>query len=598
MRFVRALEPWMTIGGLALALAAAAGGCVGDIGDDGQAGQGGNIVGQTSQFQCDPSRIAPELPLRRLSRTQYQNTVRDLIASVAPNDVEAIYAEVAARVEDLPSDLRKGPDDHYGALRRLDQAIYQGTVNAAYEVGVQLGAALTEDSARLELLAGSCATDADASNDDACVDAFLRSFGARALRRPLDDADVAFYREVVGTNGVEPADYADMVTMLLSAPHFLYLVEHGQDGGDESAPIALTAYELASRLSFHFWQTMPDAELFAAAESGALLDEAEFERQVERLYRDPRTEQALGEFFADWLDPYHLQDLDAAVGTPAFDALRGDFTPTAELRGNMVGEMVDMMRYYAHGVEDGTFEDLYTTDRVFARTDDVATLYGVPVWAGGEPPAAPQPERQGLMTRAALTAAGVSTTHPVMKGVFVRKALLCDEVGAPPADAMAVANELEGELFTSREKAEAITSLRSDCAACHVNVINPLGFVTENYDGLGRFRSEEPIFDTVTGDVITTKPVDTSAVVRVESDDERVAAGAPDASRYMLESEKPQACFAREYFRFTFAREEDDALDGCTLVELHESLLAGEPLGNVLRNVALRPEFRRRRFEQ
>ncbi|MBL8740194.1 MAG: DUF1595 domain-containing protein, partial [Myxococcales bacterium] len=250
MRLVRAREPLMLVAGFALAITT---GCVGDIGgDDGPAGQGGNIVGQTSQFECDPSRVAPELPLRRLSRTQYENTIRDLIASVAPNDVDAIYADVAAAVDDVPSDLRKGPDDHYGALRRLDQAIYQGTVNAAYAVGVALGASLTEDPGHLELLAGTCATDADTANDDACVDAFLRSFGARALRRPLDDADVAFYRDVVGTDGVEPADYADMVTMLLSAPHFLYLVEHGQDGGDESAPIALTAYELASRLSFHF----------------------------------------------------------------------------------------------------------------------------------------------------------------------------------------------------------------------------------------------------------------------------------------------------------------------------------------------------------
>ena len=596
MRLVRAREPLMLVAGFALAITT---GCVGDIGgDDGPAGQGGNIVGQTSQFECDPSRVAPELPLRRLSRTQYENTIRDLIASVAPNNVDAIYADVAAAVDDVPSDLRKGPDDHYGALRRLDQAIYQGTVNAAYAVGVALGASLTEDPGHLELLAGTCATDADTANDDACVDAFLRSFGARALRRPLDDADVAFYRDVVGTDGVEPADYADMVTMLVSAPHFLYLVEHGQEGGDESAPVPLTAYEVASRLSFHFWQTMPDAELFAAAESGALLDDAEFEHQVERLYADPRTEQALGEFFADWLDPHHLQDLDAAVGTPAFDALRGDFLPTPELRDNMVGEMVDMMRYYAHGVEDGTFEDLYSSDRVFARTDDVASLYGVPVWSSGEPPTAPNGERHGLLTRTALTAAGVATTHPVMKGVFVRKALLCDTVGAPPADAMAVANKLEGDVFSSREKAEAITSLRDDCAGCHVNVINPLGFITESFDGLGRFRTVEPIFDVATGEVIAEKTVDTSAVVRVELDDERVAAGAADASQYMLESEKPQACFAREYFRFTFAREEDDELDGCTLFELHDALLSDEPLGSVLRKVALRPEFRRRSFQQ
>lgn len=575
------------------------GGCLGTIGagDDADgASDDDGVVSRTSEFECDPSRIAPEIPLRRLSRAQYKNSLRDLLEASAGAEGDTIFAEIEAVIETMPDDLKKGPDVHYARLHRLDQAVYQETIDAAYAVGEAFGSAFTSSDTRLEMLAGACATDADTANDAACVDSFLRSFGERVLRRPLTDEDVSFYRAVID-GPVEQADYVDMVTMLLSAPHFLYFVEHGVDGAIDGTPAPLTALEMASRLSYHFWQTMPDEELLAAAKDGSLLEEKEFARQVQRLFDDPRTVGALDEFFADWLNPHHLGGLDANVGTAPYDAFRGDFTPTADLRDNMMAELVGMTAYFSRAPE-GTFDDLFLSNQSFAKTEDVATLYGVPVWDGGEPPTFLESQRQGLITRAALTATGGAATRPIMKGVFIRKALLCEEIKPPPADSMAVANTLEGKVFSAREKAQAITELRDDCAGCHATVINPLGFVTENFDGLGRFRTDENIFDPSTGELLATREIDVTATPHVLPGDERTATSPSDLNGFLLESEKPQACFARQYFRFTFGREESDVEDGCTLANLHQAMLEGDSLGDVLKSIAMRPEFRRRSFDQ
>lgn len=545
-------------------------------------------------FSCAEDALAPELPLRRLSHVQYVESIRDLAAVLAPSDSAAVLAALEPQLGAMPVDARGGPDPAYGGLRRLDQAIYQRAVEGSYEVASALGKALVASPARLTAAAGACATDADASNDAACLEAFIRKLGRRALRRPLSDDDVAFYRGVAGTT-LERDDYADVVTVLLSAPRFLYFVEEAPEASPSGA-VKLDAFALASRLSFHFWQTIPDEALLASAESGALLTPEGYRAQVERLFADPRTAKALDEFFGEWLDPEYVGRLDANVGNVAFDAFRGDFTPTVETREHMHAELQRMGRFYAHDRE-ASFADFFTSRRSFAEHADVASLYGVPAWTAGEPPLFPSPEREGLLGRALLLATGSPSTRPIMKGVFVRKALLCDTIPVPPGDAMTVAMGVQATGFGARARAEAISQARVDCAGCHRGLINPLGFVSEGFDALGRARTSEKVYDKTTGALVADEPLDLTATPLVTFEDERTASSLADLDRYMLESEKPQACFARRYFRFTFGRKEDDARDGCTLSALHELLVRGDSLSSVLRELALRPDFSQRTFE-
>jgi Protein of unknown function (DUF1592)/Protein of unknown function (DUF1595)/Protein of unknown function (DUF1588) len=279
----------------------------------------------------------------------------------------------------------------------------------------------------------------------------VRKFGARALRHPLSDADVAFYLGVAGAT-IEPEDYGDVIAVMLSSPGFLYLVEQG-DPASTANPRPLTGFELAARLSYHFWQTMPDADLAAAAESGALLTDAGYKAQVERLASDARAEGAIDELYGEWLEPTHLDQLDVNKDDPAFKTFAKGFVPTAELRDHMTAELTSMARYYTQ--TNGSFEDFFRSDRSFAEHDDVASLYGVAAWHGGEPPAFAD-GREGVLARAALTATGFVTSRPIIKGVYVRRSILCDTIPDPPADAMSVAQMIDtAHLTTSREFAQA-----------------------------------------------------------------------------------------------------------------------------------------------
>jgi hypothetical protein len=531
-------------------------------------------------FACDPAELVPEQGLQRLSLTQYQSRLRELVEVVAPEHSAAILSELRIALAALPRDLRGGQEPDYGGLRRLDQSIYAESVDGSYAVAVALGEALTARPERLRAVAGECAVDADAGNDQACVDAFIQKLGKLVLRRPLSAEDQAFYRQVA---------YADIVTLLASSPYFLYAVELGGT--------ALTAHELAARLALHFWHGAPDEQLMAAADSGALLELEVYAQQVERVYADAKTERMLEELFVDWLEPKHLEELHVRIGSFDYDALRSDFTPGPELKSRMLRELGRMGVYYAHRTAS-TFAEMFQSRSSFAETADLAEIYGVPVWDGSsEPPTFPDAERTGLLTRAALVATGHGTSHPIFKGVYARKTVLCETIPPPPADANVVARAARPGNITSRAVTEALSSARADCAGCHVSLINPVGFNLEHFDGLGRFRALERVYDPLSGVLLAEEPVRSQAVPRVVPDDLREAEGAADLHRFMIESGKPQLCFARRYFRYTFAREEDDARDGCVLNALLRPLLAGESLGTALRAVALQPAFRERRLE-
>jgi Protein of unknown function (DUF1588)/Protein of unknown function (DUF1592)/Protein of unknown function (DUF1585) len=573
-----------------LALTTSAAACVGNIGDE-DADPEAKVPSTPTNFVCDENIVQVTLPLRRLSHTQYVNAVSDLLRHVLPAEADAVIAELAPLFDQVPDDQRIGPE-HYARFSRLDQAVQQDHVDATYDVANAVGAALGVGP-RLAEVFGSCAADADPSNDDICVDEFIRSFGERALRRAVTDDDVAFYRQPAGVAPFDAADYADVAALMLTSPWMLYVVEHGPDGSD-AEKVALGPYEIASRLSLHFWQTIPDEELLAAARSGELASDDGYRAQVERVFAHPRTKAALGAYFGEWLENTDLDDLDSRLGMPVFDAFIGDFTPGPDLRARMLQEVVDSALYYGYDAE-GTLEDFYANNRSFAKTDDLASLYGAPVWDGSsEPPVMADAARTGLLTRAAFLATGSANTRPIMKGVFVRTALLCDEIPAPPANAAATPPDLSANL-TTREVVEELTH-QGSCAGCHQTVINALGFATENFDALGRVRSEQTFYDEATGAVVGSKPVDTVSEPRVESADDSISNGAADLTQLILDSPKPYACFTRQYFRFTFGRIEDLDADACALADVKQALDDGRPLTDVLRTIALSDQFRERTF--
>jgi len=573
--------------------------------DDGQDGggsdEGGSDDGDNDgPFACNPDATVDSVSLRRLSKAQYDNTIRDLLTWAVGDSGEQIHADVSSLIEHMPEDARRSvPNEVRGGFRRLDQDVHQEHINAGYDVAVDVAARLT--TAHLGTIAGACATDGDVGNDDTCIDQFIATFGERALRRPLTDDELGFYRDVFDADGVtegtEPEAFADVIVVMLTSPQFMYMVE------DDSIPdtaepglYPLNDFELAQRLSYHFWQTSPDDALIEAARAGELQTDEGYQAQVDRLFNDSRTGAALDEFFGEWLWLEDLPALDARLGAPVYDAFVDGLEITPESTDNMREEVLAMASYYALDTE-ASFADFFMSTESFATTPDLAEIYGVEPWTGGDPPTFPDAERVGLISRAALVATGSPTTRPIMKGVFIRKALLCQGLPPPPDNAAATPPEATEEA-TTREIVEGLTEQPgTQCAGCHATLINPLGYATENFDALGRFRSEQTLFDE-DGNVTGSRAVDTTSVPGIPAGDERVSAGAGDLSQMLLESESVHACFARHYLRWTFGRVENVQADGCMLNAVTSNLVDEAPLNDVLRQLALRDEFRTRRIEE
>jgi len=552
---------------------------------NGTAGNGPAPDLHTASFSCSPDAAPASLPLRRLSAIQLKNTLKDLIAFALPKSASAVLSEVSADIDQLPADSRQGPDTVFARFDRLDQTVQQRLVDDEYTLAQKLGNALTSSGERLAELVGSCVSKA---NDQACLDGFIQRFGERVQRRPLAAEDVAFYRRAAGSAPYAASGYADVVALLLASPYLIYAVEHGQSPSDVRAK--LSPFELAARLSYQFWQTAPDSALLEAARSGELSSDDGFKTQLERVLADPKAERGIAEFIGQWLENPKLEDLAARVAEPAYQAFLDGFKPSAELKQRMQQELADASLYYVRS--GGSFADFFASDRSFAKTADLAQLYGVPVWTEGEPPALSG--RAGLLTRAALLATGLRDTRPIIKGVLIRKAILCDDVPAPPAEVANSPPPLSDAKASTRQAVQAKTS-GGACSSCHTQLINDLGFATENFDALGRLRTEQPLFDDQ-GKRVGTAAVDTASVPKVEARDMTASAGAADLTRLILESDKPYACFARQYFRFTFSRVEQPSQDGCVLSALKEKLQEKAGLDQVLKAIALSRSFQERTF--
>jgi hypothetical protein len=583
---------------------------------------GGGVPTPTSAdapttFACDPSLAPPADQLRALTTAQVQNTISDLLtwAMGSASTAATIMKEVAGPMGALPANVPVVPTNDAdlatafpdGGWLRADQDQQFTRVQGYYNIGVAVGQAATNSSARLGALVGACATDADTSNDAACLSDFITRFGARALRRPLTSDDVTFYQGVYGSSTTaSAAAYADVIAVMLNAPDFLYFVEHGdQPVTGQPGVYTLSPYELASRLSYHVWDTMPDDALWQAASDGSLLQDSVYQAQVDRLFASPRAQTTMNRFFEDYLQVnnsggprgtgglnYH--DLTSRVGTPMFTAFAGANVPTSSTYQDMVDDAVGMLDYYTW-TAPGTVQDLLTSPLSFARAADVAAIYGVPVWDGtSAPPKFPDGQRPGLFTRALVVAAGLDTA-PILKGVYLRRYVLCDTIGRPPpaaANAMVVLSTTQ----TTRQVTEALTS-PSACSGCHTAFLNPLGFATENFDGLGRLRTMETLFNA-DGSIATKLPVDTSTTPHVlMADNATTAAGAADVMDQIASSHKPEACLTRNYFRYVFGRFENLSLDGCSLEMMRQTLDEGGHLIDMLKSVSRTPAFKERAFQ-
>jgi len=520
----------------AFALTLAGAGC--------QDGDGSEEPASDAQAEAIPSRLAPR-PVRRLTATEYRNTVRDLFPGVAlpeqgfaaTSPVDGFHNNADAQ---NPSAL---------LIEQLRSAAGQIADVAAQRV------------------APDCTPD-----DEGCLRAWVAELGARAFRRPmtwrerLDFGGLATQwaiRPEVGVIGGARL----VIRAMLQAPQFLYRLELGS--GDETPDlgdrVGLTPWEQATRLSYLLWATMPDEALRLRAAEGGLGSAEEVVAEAERMLDDPRASEAILEFHRQWLE---LDRVSRVNKDP--DAFP-DFN--ASVRRAMREEPDRFLAAVLDGGH-GRIPDLLTEPFTFVD-DHLAALYGVErhgddAWERVD---LDPLQRAGVLTQPHFLAAQAHVVHPspVLRGVFVLDRLLCAR--PPPPDAavnLAGADERPDAPATTNRARYAVHTEQPACAGCHIG-IDGIGFTFEHYDAVGAWR------DTDAG-----SPVDASGQI-VLDDLELPVHGAVELSRQIAQSEGFARCATLQWFRYAFGRSQH-ARDAVNLETLSRTFL---DTGGVVRDLLL-----------
>lgn len=578
-------------------------------------GGGAQEPGKPPLFACAAAADPSPNPLRRLTRTQYRNALEDLLGrAFSPSQVQALLnsSAVAPRLAALPVD---GTGGKHLAYDSEDQRVSTLLVEPQLDVATAVGEWVAGDAARLRAFATAFSQGADCTTPtaSACVNAVISGLGLRALRRPLDaaDGDLAAYRGIY--DATDYGGYKALIAAYLLAPGFLFRTEFkgsAVEGRDDLS--ALSPFELASRVSFAITNSIPDEALLAAAQAnfqGAGLTIAE---QTDRLLATPRARAQFEHFFRQWLrfDRIPAFNPSAAAMLPleypdrSAAPLPADLD-LAALRTNAYEELVTLMNFYAFDKPNGSLREAVTSELSFARTADVAAIYGVPVWSGSLEPAAlvklPAGQRAGLFTRAGYLLSGYPDTNPVIRGARLRVEYLCDAMQVP-ADTSPPASYVPPAVPTTRNLVVAKTEIAGTaCKACHATSINPLGFPLESYDTFGRYRTQEALHDAQ-GKVSSWVPVD--AVTAPDLDRQ----GNPDTvnggvalSNLLSTSERFHGCFARDSFRYLMGQAESFSSgaatdDGCTLAALTQAARTGS-LQDVARSLTTSRAFGLRKLQ-
>jgi hypothetical protein len=467
-----------------------------------------------------------------MTRSQFEHTLRDLVGaggspaqSIAPDEsVGPFYSNAIAPITDL-------------VVQQHDEAAT--AVAAAAE-------------ARMAEIAGC---DLAADSGTTCATSFIESFGLRAYRRPLESAERDRYLALFTLErdqGSASSAFRAVVETMLQSPFFLYHAEIGASGAALDVPTPLRPYELASRLSYFLWDTMPDAQLFARAGDGTLTDAATLTAEVERMLLDDKARDSVRQFHLAWLGIRALEGAQKdAARFPSWDqslalALEHETATFADFvvrRG------------------DGTFGTLLTGGFSFLE-GPLFALYGVPEPAGfvpGTEVALNPAERAGLLTMGAFLAthAHRDQTSPVHRGILVRENVLCQPLDPPPADVNNVAPPVS-DVTSTRDRFLAHTQDPA-CAGCHT-LIDPVGLGFENYDAIGAFRS-----------IDGGEPVDaTGEVLEAGADVAGPFVGAVELSHKLAHSQQAADCVSNQWFRYALGRMEAED-DACSLVAIRSA---------------------------
>jgi hypothetical protein len=509
--------------------------------------------------EAPPEAPLPQIPAQmgaqRLTQVQYRNAIHDLFGD-----------DIAVPTSLEPDTTLNG----FVSIGASQSSISSRGVEQYEDAAFKIAAMVTADEARLARVLPCKPAKVD---DAACAEAFARSFGRRAWRRPLGDDEVAAITDVTVKAGATLGDFKRGlefgIAALLQAPSFLYRAPAGEPDPAHAGKRRLTGHELASRLSFFLWNSIPDEALLDAADQGLLTTDRGLAEQVFRMMESPRAKQGLRNFVTEYLG---LAALDTLSKDPTiFTYYSPDVGPAAR------EEILLGFERVAFDL-DADFRQIFLTRTTFVNPK-LASMYRVP---------APEDEGFGQVVlpttslrRGLLGAIGILAlyAHPTsssatLRGKFVRTVLLCDGIPPPPVDVNTALPEPSGTAKTLRDRVKEHLS-NPMCNGCHRSM-DPIGLGLENFDGLGLARAED------NGEVI-----DASGELDGQHFD-----GPVSLAHAIAEHPKVPECFVKNMYRyatsFVEGPEEKAMLEGLT----QEFEASGHRMKALMIAIATSPAFR------
>jgi hypothetical protein len=483
-----------------------------------------SVVAVLSIGVCLAETNAPPSRLRRLTHSQYNHTVADLL-----------------RDQTRPAD-EFPPEDYLNGFKNQSRAqeispILADAYNTAAEKLARNAFAGGVDGNHLI----PCAP--RTSNDSECAGAFVRVFGAKAFRRPLTEGEVRRYSALLLKEGARSGQFIRgaqvVVEAMLQSPKFLFRLETG-------------GYRAASDLSYFLWDTMPDAELFRSAKAGELGTGAGVRRQALRLLADGKAKQAVDEFISQWLrfDQVWNTVKDRNL-YPQFN-LQLAMAMTEETR-RLVSDLV---------WREGNFMDVFRAGYAFVNAD-LAALYGLPAPANEFdkvrfPPDSP---RAGVLGEAAFLAmtSKPGETSPTVRGLFIRDHFLCQQVPDPPPGVNSTLPPVTVDKpRTNRQRLQEHVSNRVR-AGCHV-MMDPIGFGLEKFDAIGQYQEKQIILVMPAHGDRKSKPVklalDIDASASINGIPNSQFRSPKELGQILASSPICQECMVKQLFRYAFGRRE------------------------------------------
>jgi hypothetical protein len=496
----------------------------------GVAGLGQAGSGQAGSAGADPY-VVPEHPpaavlvptsrLARLSRTQWSNTVRDLLMLDDITDID----------QGVSGDAIVNFDNEGDALY-VGEELRKELATAAEKLGDRV----TGDATALGRLVP---TDAPADLAGRAR-AFVTSFGQRAFRRPLTEAEITSHLALFD-QGPELYPEGDafktgvnlVIQAMLQSPHFLYRIELSTAAAG-AASVKLNDYEVASKLAYAITNSMPDPELFTAAAAGQLQDPTDVAAQAVRLLESQRGTAGINNFQAQM---FRLGTYDGITRDPGIFPDFTTSTPAAMKK--------EVLAFFEWIFREGRgVKDFYTSPVGFV-TAPLAPLYGLSGTFSADTVTKVDldpTQRSGILTQPGFLAAYITGEDPdiIHRGVFIATRILCTEL-PPPSPRATPLDPFEPNM-TNRERVEKKTGVGTCGESCHAELLNPLGYAFENYDAIGKYRTMDH-----------NKPVDAASTALLDGVFTDFQNGV-ELSHRLAETKETHACYAQKLMTYVHGR--------------------------------------------